>query len=146
MMMMSYIAYSLICKFSFSASVAFDMEGVQHRIFPIHQRENHIACLAVIRQPLIFLRRSGRRLRMRVPVAQRNQSVGTHILDCCQLFLRVQAEMFIGMVDVRQQVDLLDDLVRSVVSRRRSDRRPRPAVLFWRVPAFFQNLLCSTES
>ena len=51
---------------------------------------------------------------MRMPVTQRNQPVGTHVLDCCQLFLRVQAEMFIGMVDVRQQVDLLDDLIRSV--------------------------------
>ena len=50
---------------------------------------------------------------MRMPVTQRNQPVGTHVLDCCQLFLRIKAEVLVGMVDVGQEVYLLDNLIRS---------------------------------
>ena len=48
---------------------------------------------------------------MGMPVAQWHKTVCPHVLDCRKLLLGIKRKMLIGMVDIRQKINLFDELI-----------------------------------
>ena len=84
----------------------------------IHEREYHIACGAVVCEPLVLIGRAGGRYGVGMPVAELLKPVCAHILYRGKLFSRVKGEVLLGVVGIGEDIHLFDDLVIAVDASR----------------------------
>ena len=81
-----------------------NLKGVQMNAFM--QRKDSVADSGVVSQTQILLRGTRRRGRMTMPVGKNLQSVGSGILQCCELILWSKGKMFGRVIDVLHPVVL----------------------------------------